>query len=73
MRSQVLGAWIRVSGEGKAQRLRLAADPSGETLLLTEAETQLQAERALREEAEAMTAEADADIARLRAELLRRG
>jgi|SRR6185503_3373214 len=54
VRSRVLGCWIRVVGEGKGQRLRLAGGPSGDALLPTTKE------------------KAEAEIARLRAELSRR-
>jgi Uma2 family endonuclease len=54
VRSEVLGAWVRCLGEGKAQRLRLATDPRGEAFVPTAME------------------KAEAEIARLRAELARR-
>jgi Uma2 family endonuclease len=38
VRSRALGCWIRVVGEGKAQRLRLAAEPAGDVLVPTAAE-----------------------------------
>lgn len=58
VRSKKLGCWLRAVGEGDAMRVRLATGPRGETLLPTPEE------RAV---------EAEAEIARLRAELERRG
>ena len=46
VRSRVLGCWLRVVGEGKEQRIRLATDPSGEAFVPTEAEARLDAVRA---------------------------
>jgi Uma2 family endonuclease len=80
VRSRVLGCWLRVVGEGKEQRVRLATDPSGDDFVPTEVE----AERSLAAEAQAravaalaeadaklaaVRAETDAEIARLRAEI----
>ena len=64
VRSKVLGAWIRSVGEGKAQRLRLAADPSGDALLPTATEVQIQRRKkaeAEREKAEAEREKAEAE------------
>jgi len=60
VRSQVLGCWLRAVGTGQDIRIRLGTRPGGDVLVPTEAE----AERARREEAEA-------EIARLRAQLAR--
>jgi Uma2 family endonuclease len=83
VRSQVLGAWIRVVGEGKAQRLRLAGEPAGDALLPTatekekagreKAEAERQEAEAERQKEKAGREKAEAEIARLRAELARRG
>ena len=61
-RSEALGAWLVVTDQGR--RLRLADDPEGTSLWPTDAE----AEHAAR-------ADAEAEVARLKAELaaLRRG
>jgi Uma2 family endonuclease len=79
VRSQVLGAWIRAMGEGKAQRLRLAAGPSGESLFPTatekaqaekeKAQAEREHEKAERLKEKAAREQAEAEIARLRAEL----
>ena len=58
VRSRALGCWLRVVGEGKEQRIRLATDPSGESFVPTEAEAKLAAVQA---EAEAKLAAAQAD------------
>jgi Uma2 family endonuclease len=57
VRSQALGCWLRVVGEGKAQRLRLASDPSGEVLVPT---TREKAAVALADAEKAAAALADA-------------
>jgi len=58
VRSSVLGCWIRAVGEGKTQRLRLAADPAGDVLVPTALE-----------KAAAAAEKAAAEIAALRAQL----
>ena len=68
VRSSVLRCWIRAVGDGKEQRLRLAADPAGDVLIPTAAEKA--ASRIAARDAE--IAARDAEIAALRAELARR-
>lgn len=66
-----LGCWLRVVGEGAAQRVRLAVGPHGDELVLTDAE-RVEREREERERErerfERERAELEAEIARLRAE-----
>ena len=79
VRSKVLGAWLRVVGDGSALRVRLATDARGDLLLPTEAEAERaakeaeraakEAERAAREAERAGREAAEAEVAKLRAEL----
>jgi Uma2 family endonuclease len=81
VRSRVLGCWLRVVGEGRTQRLRLALEPSGDALRPTarerieahaaQAEARAAAEASKTAQAEARAAQAEAEIERLRAELAR--
>jgi Uma2 family endonuclease len=68
VRSQALGGWLRVVGEGKAQRLRLASDPSGDALVPTAREKTAAAlakaeKAAARAKTEKAAARADAEKA----------
>jgi hypothetical protein len=62
VRSEVLGCFLRVVGEGISLRLRIGMEPAGDELFPTEAE----AERARAEAAEAENAKLRAEIERLR-------
>lgn len=62
VRSEVLGAWLRVVGSGASRRIRLALDPNGDALFATEVE-----------EARREIEDAQREIERLRKELARRG
>jgi hypothetical protein len=59
VRSKVLGCWLRAVGTGKHLRIRLAADPRGEDLVLTAEEA---------ERARADTERANAEVERARAD-----
>jgi Uma2 family endonuclease len=68
VRSRVLGAWIRVVGTGKDQRLQLARDPYGDELVPTLAEAKAAVDaQAQTERARAVAAEAEAQAERARA------
>lgn len=81
VRSRELGCWLRVVGEGAAQRLRIATGPAGEALFATEAEHERamresagherERERAEKERERAARQAAETELARLRAELAR--
>lgn len=66
-RSDELGAWLVVTDGGS--RLRVAEDPAGATLWLTKAEAENQRAEVEKQRADA----AEAEVARLREELARRG
>jgi Uma2 family endonuclease len=79
--SRVLGCWIRVVGEGKTQRLRLAGGPSGDALIPTakekaeararQAEVRAQQAEAQAKQAEAQAKQAEAQAKQAEAELER--
>lgn len=68
VRSRVLGCFLRVVGEGAEQRVRVATGPTGDDLLPTDDERIAQADVE-----RAALVQAEAEIARLRAELAKRG
>jgi Putative restriction endonuclease len=68
IRVRTLGCFLRVVGEGDAARVRLGTGPTGDTLVLTEAE----AERAAKEEERAAKEDALRQVAELQALLARR-
>lgn len=72
VRSKVLSAWLREVGKGGAVRVRVATGATGEDLVPTREEAHDEAARA-RDEERARRLAAEAEIARLRAVLARRG
>jgi Uma2 family endonuclease len=75
VRSRTLGCWLRAVGHGDEQRIRVALGARGEDLLPTDAERAERAdeERAEKERERAARLAAEAEVARLRAELAKRG
>jgi len=75
VRSEVLGCWLRMVGRGTGRRIRIATGPLAEVLFPTLAESEAQRADAETRRAEAETQRADAaeaELARLRAELQKR-
>ncbi len=68
--SQVLGCFLRCVGDGEHQRVRLAVDPRGDTLLPSAEEGEA-AERAAKEQERNRREALEAEVAALKAELAR--
>jgi Uma2 family endonuclease len=68
IRSRVLGCFLRVVGEGDAARVRLGTAPTGDVLVLTEAEAERAAKEAERAAKEAERAAKEAERAAKEAE-----